>query len=269
MILFEEINAIAERFGVAVETIEKDYIIAWILTCLAKSKLKDNFIFYGGTAIKRIYFENHRFSEDIDLLSPKKFSLDEIIQELSILHYSKEAINLTLEIKPGSISVDKHRIQLIISYDGYENIIGAPKEIRIDFVMDMDLFGETQHLPIIKTYSDLSAHNETLSVMTLNTIFANKIGLLLDITRNEPRDLYDIWFLLQHKDEFDFDVKKIKYIFKEKYSYSPSLTILNSGLNNSVYKKNWDFRLARQVSQLPDVEIVLRNIQDKFKKMNF
>ncbi len=83
MIIFAEINALAQRYGISVETIEKDYVIAWILICLAKSNIKDNFIFYGGTAIKRIYFESHRFSEDIDLLSSKRFNLDTILQYLT------------------------------------------------------------------------------------------------------------------------------------------------------------------------------------------
>ncbi len=135
--------------------------------------------------------------------------------------------------------------------------------------MDMDLFGETKQLPIIQSYSDLKSHNETLSVMTLNTIFANKIGLLFDFTRNEPRDLYDIWFLLQHIADFDFNVDKIKKIFKEKYSFSPSLIILNPKLNNPALNINWDIRLSKQVSQLPRIDIVLKNIKEKFKELNF
>ena len=64
MIPLAEINRFAERFNVAAETIEKDYVISWILLCLANNKIGKDFIFYGGTAIKRIYFEDHRFSED-------------------------------------------------------------------------------------------------------------------------------------------------------------------------------------------------------------
>lgn len=69
MIPLTEINNLAEEYKVPTETIEKDYIISWILTCLANSDLLKKFTFYGGTAIKRIYFEEHRFSEDIDLES--------------------------------------------------------------------------------------------------------------------------------------------------------------------------------------------------------
>lgn len=60
MIQLVEINYYAKKFKVAPETIEKDYMISWILLCLSRCKLKENFIFYGGTAIKRMYFEEHR-----------------------------------------------------------------------------------------------------------------------------------------------------------------------------------------------------------------
>src|SRR3990170_784949 len=103
MIPFAEINHFAQNFQVAFETIEKDYVISWILLCLTKSKLKDNFTFYGGTAIKRIYFEDHRFSEDIDLLSTENFSLTYILDELECLKYAREQANLLLEVNKNNI----------------------------------------------------------------------------------------------------------------------------------------------------------------------
>ena len=44
MIALTEINQAAEKFRVAAETIEKDYVICWILNCLAKSPIKKDFI---------------------------------------------------------------------------------------------------------------------------------------------------------------------------------------------------------------------------------
>jgi predicted nucleotidyltransferase component of viral defense system len=82
MIPLAEINQAAEKYRVPAETIEKDYVICWILKCLSASKLKDGFVFYGGTAIKRMYFEDHRFSEDIDLISEKAPAQDFLITEL-------------------------------------------------------------------------------------------------------------------------------------------------------------------------------------------
>lgn len=266
MIPLVEINAIADRFQVLAETIEKDYVISWILFCLTRSKLRDDFIFYGGTAIKRIYFEDHRFSEDIDLLSSKRFTQDYLLQALNTLEYAREEANLILEINQNNIVATQDRIQLFVRYSGYDEIIGV-KEIRIDFAMNMELFGEVINKEIMKSYSDYKIQGDKLSVMTLNTIFANKLGLLMDATRNEPRDLFDIYFLLQRMRQFDFDFNKVCKIFKEKYGYHPALNLLISSLKNSSFKVNWNTRLNKQVAELPDIQVFIEKIERKLEKL--
>ena len=81
MITLAEINRAAGKCKVLAETVEKDYVICWILKCLSASNLREDFIFYGGTAIKRMHFEDHRYSEDIDLISRKIFGQDFLVSE--------------------------------------------------------------------------------------------------------------------------------------------------------------------------------------------
>ncbi len=267
MISLAEINAIANKFKVPTETIEKDYAISWILTCLSKSNLKNNVIFYGGTAIKRIYFEEHRFSEDIDLLSSKDISLEELLQECSLLNYAREEANFVLEVNRNEIISAKGRKQLLIHYSGYDEISGAPKVIRMDFSMGADLYGKVAPRGIINTYSDLSAQNDTLFVMSLNTILANKLGMLTDLTRNEPRDLFDLWFLLQRTDQFYFNFNQICGIFKHKYGFHPSLSVLMPHLHNPCLKAHWDLRLKRQVAELPDINSVISAVEARLREL--
>ncbi len=99
--------------------------------------------------------------------------------------------------------------------------------------------------------------------MTLNTIFANKLGLLIDSTRNEPRDLFDIYFLLQHINLFDFDFSAICRIFKEKYGFNPSLNLLTQRFKNNSLKLNWHTRLNKQVAKLPDIQTVIADVEKK------
>jgi uncharacterized protein len=55
--------------------LERDYCFAWLLSSLAESDLRDKLAFKGGTALKRCYFGDYRFSEDLDftLLEPTPF----------------------------------------------------------------------------------------------------------------------------------------------------------------------------------------------------
>lgn len=268
MIPLTEINIISEQFNVPAEIIEKDYVICWILCCLARSTLKKDFIFYGGTAIKRIYFENHRFSEDIDLISDQTFNREYLIEKLaSALEFAGKEANLTLEIDEKRFLSNGERMQIFIRYSGYDEIIGASKEVRIDFVMGMDLYGETTKRKIFETYNDLKKKCSVLRVKTLNTILAEKLGLLINATRKEPRDIFDIWFLMNRLDQFDFSSKLVHKFFKQKYGFYPSLSLLRPHLENSIFKERWKIRLEKQIDALPKIDVVIKDIEDKLKKL--
>ena len=66
MISQREISKIAFRQHKLDKIIEKDYVISWILLGLAGSRLKKSFAFKGGTALKKVYFPDYRYSEDLD-----------------------------------------------------------------------------------------------------------------------------------------------------------------------------------------------------------
>ena len=55
--------------------LERDYCLAWLLNSLAESDLRGRLAFKGVTALKRCYFGDYRFSEDLDftLLEPTHF----------------------------------------------------------------------------------------------------------------------------------------------------------------------------------------------------
>lgn len=47
--------------------IEKDYALSYVLAGISKQpELSQSFIFKGGTALKKIFFGDYRFSEDLD-----------------------------------------------------------------------------------------------------------------------------------------------------------------------------------------------------------
>jgi len=66
MIQSGEIHRMAHKQGLGDKTIEKDYVLTWVLLAIANSTLKERLAFKGGTAIKKIYVPDYRFSEDLD-----------------------------------------------------------------------------------------------------------------------------------------------------------------------------------------------------------
>jgi len=67
MIKPSEIQQKARETGVRDQQIEKDYVLSWILRGVAQHEnLYKVIAFKGGTVLKRAYFEDYRFSEDLD-----------------------------------------------------------------------------------------------------------------------------------------------------------------------------------------------------------
>jgi len=67
MIHPKEINAVAKRYKLKDTQIEKDYVLSWMLLGISKNPiLSYNLAFKGGTVLKKVYFPDYRFSEDLD-----------------------------------------------------------------------------------------------------------------------------------------------------------------------------------------------------------
>jgi uncharacterized protein len=85
-----EIQQKANAVGVRDQQIEKDYILSWILFGIAKhEQLSKAIVFKGGTVLKKVYFEDYRFSEDLDftLLNMRKILMNKFS------HGSKKYLN--------------------------------------------------------------------------------------------------------------------------------------------------------------------------------
>src|SRR5208282_5660311 len=73
-------NRLAKEGGrrIPESVLERDYCLAWLLCTLAESDLKPILAFKGGTALKRCYFGDYRFSEDLDFTLTEPLPFQEI-----------------------------------------------------------------------------------------------------------------------------------------------------------------------------------------------
>src|SRR4029077_2683319 len=73
-------NRLAREGGrrVSEAVLERDYCLAWFLVGLSRSGPGKALVFKGGTALKRCYFGDYRFSEDLDFTLIEQASFDDI-----------------------------------------------------------------------------------------------------------------------------------------------------------------------------------------------
>lgn len=66
MVKPSELKRIAVKEGVPQAVVEKDLALSVALKTLANSELGKHVVFKGRTAVRKVYFEEARFSEDLD-----------------------------------------------------------------------------------------------------------------------------------------------------------------------------------------------------------
>src|SRR5213593_1346417 len=73
-----------KRLGLPWEVLERDYLLSWILAGITQVEiLRNSLVFKGGTALKKCYFGDYRFSEDLDFTGvggvPTGWAMEEAI----------------------------------------------------------------------------------------------------------------------------------------------------------------------------------------------
>lgn len=120
MIHPKEINATAAKNRLKDTQVEKDYVLSWILFGISQnSLLAESLVFKGGTVLKKVYFPDYRFSEDLDFtLLNEKISNEELLKELEQVYaFVKEEANIVLQFKESNTHVSGS-IAFYINYIG-------------------------------------------------------------------------------------------------------------------------------------------------------
>jgi predicted nucleotidyltransferase component of viral defense system len=173
--------------------------LAWFLCGLAESDLKPILGFKGGTALKRCYFGNYRFSEDLDFTLIEPIAFDELAGRLepvyaSVLDASGIVFNLDREDR------DKHDNSYPF-YLRYAGPLPSGNNVKVDITLREKLVYPLLERPILRGYEEFTdlPENRLVRVYSLEEIATGKTLALADRARDEPRDLYDLWHLTSNE----------------------------------------------------------------------
>jgi len=267
MIKAKEIQQKARQDGVRDIQIEKDYILSWILCGIAQHQtLSKCLAFKGGTVLKKVYFDDYRFSEDLDftLLDPA-IANDQLFAWFNeTFAHVREAANIPLSLQDNNEHQDGG-INFYIRYVGPLGGMGSNKSVKVDISRSEQLVFPPVLQPAIINYSDLEEHK--LLCYSLEEVLVEKLRSVMQ--RMQARDFYDIWYLLEeHGLEVDYHHAE----FCQKCS--------SKGINPNdfpqkvterlpLYKARWKTSMSDQINDLPDFDKVVREVQKHLKKMPF
>jgi predicted nucleotidyltransferase component of viral defense system len=194
-----EILALAAQTFLTPHVVEKDYVLGWMLAGIyAHEELADQWIFKGGTCLKKCFFETYRFSEDLDFTLRDEAQLDaaflkRVFGEIGEWIYDQTGIEIPADMQEFEILRNPRgnlSCQGKISYRGPVSSSHSLPRIKLDLTADERVVLAPVTTPIFHPYSD--APEEGIEVLAYDYIeaFAEKFRALAERTR--PRDLYDV-----------------------------------------------------------------------------
>jgi len=266
-------NELARKGGrrIPEAVLERDYCLSWFLVGLSQSSLREILLFKGGTAIKKCYIADYRFSEDLDFTFAKEVPFEMIQEGLGEVF---RKIEQQSGIKFHFSRLDRHTHQnshtFFLAYEGPLPAI-TPKEVKVDITIRERVVFSMREKPVLAGYAQYEdiPKNSKVLVYSLEEIAAEKVVALSDRARNEPRDLYDLWHLTSNQ---YVDVEKILDAISEKLAFrGRSLeTVKEEFLRKEVRLKTlWSDRLSAQVAMLPEFGQVYRAVKRELRQAGF
>ena len=251
-----EIARLAHRLSLGDKTIEKDYVLTWVLLAIANSPLRGRLAFKGGTALKKVYEPDYRFSEDLDFTFLDDISNQELVVEIEALFpWLRREVNITLAMR----RVETHQTgnpALYLNYVGPLRGDLSSRFLKTDFTRDELLLFPLVEAPLQVPYSDCRGRAETLHVYSPEEILAEKLCALLG--RTEPRDLYDIHYMLDHRLA---DAEVLSFRLGEKMAHKgvdPAALDDVLARKQDTFRRLWEPRLRGQMPDLPHLDTVIR-----------
>jgi len=240
--------------------IERDYCLAWFLTGLAQHSLRDYLAFKGGTALRRCWFENYRFSEDLDFSLIKPIELDAILSGLNEIFALVETAS---GISMAYDRPDRHGHQNTHTfYLSYKGPLPARSDVKVDITINEVFCFPLAERPILRTFEEFSdlPDGPTVLAYGLAEIFIEKLAALSDKARTEPRDLYDLRNLLD-----EHDIRPAEYLaeFTQKLALRgrpPGGVTATIAAKEKRLSTLWTARLQHQMSDLPEFNGVFREV---------
>lgn len=185
-----ELEKIAQFKRLSLRHAEKDYLQDVLLLSLY-SYLKDEFVFKGGTCLQKVYKLN-RFSEDLDFTykSNKKISriLPQVLRNI-------EFLNIKVMVKEIQEFPNGTNVRLLLNGPLFTGNPATQCFIPLNISKKEKVILEPQRTSYLSSYPEIATFE--LFAMREEEILAEKIRTIY--TRDKPRDVYDLWFLLTIK----------------------------------------------------------------------
>ena len=268
MISGPELRRLAGAWNADFTVVERDYVLSWALAGLYRRPLlAEQLVFKGGTALRKCYFPDYRFSADLDFTLRTSLPPQELRSEIeAACRIITEETGLLL------VSVDFRTLRDVpgeeahqgrIEYTGPLGRLGGDQpRVKLDLTIYERLVLPPECRPVHHPYSDADGLDLIVPVYPLDEMLAEKLRAML--RRARARDLYDVWQLFTHY-VGALDFERARHVLAEKARYK-GFTFSNAAdfltpENREAWARSWEASLRRQVFTLVEYDQAVADVE--------
>jgi predicted nucleotidyltransferase component of viral defense system len=139
----------------------------------------------------------------------------------------------------------------------------SPKAIKVDITISERFVLPIEERTVLRGYDEYVdlTEDSKIRVYALDEIGVEKVVALTDRARNEPRDLYDVWYLTS---EEHVDLAMLMPEIESKLEFrgrSRDEMGKEFKKKEARYQKLWSTRFSSQMAELPPFDAVYRSVR--------
>lgn len=205
MIPQDEFKQVAISQGVPLPYIEKDYVMSWLLWGISGSpETRDNLILKGGNCLRKLYFADTRFSDDLGFTAKRIPSPGQFLEILNgVCSRVSDASGIPFNLERTVTNAvqtpdpDCRALDARVYFSGLAGDSSLLMRVKFDISEFEQVVLPLQWHPIIHPYSDASALEMSVQSYSLEEVLAEKLRSWIQRTR--ARDLFDVAKIVQSR----------------------------------------------------------------------
>jgi len=279
--LRKQIRDIQARSGIGWDIIEQDYVLSCVLFGIANvEKLKSTLVFKGGTALKKCYFQNYRFSQDLDFSVQGEHPSGEELHALltkacEIAATQTNELDLQCKRYPEKEPHPEAQEAFII-HARLPWQRDPMTTVKVEVTTQESVLLPPRQSPILHEYDEKI--DGTIFVYQIEEIIAEKIRAILQFSkklhergwgRSRVRDYYDLWRIF-HEYGQEIDKSILPDLVRQKcIPKHVSFTAVDDLFTPKlmVFLNEWDQWLSAIVPEVPEKEIVILDLRKQLHEV--
>ena len=244
--------------------VQRDYVHGWLLSLLFSNSIySDKLVLKGGNALRKGYFENSRYSRDIDFSTPYGINEEDFGRELNaICGTLAERAGVTFDTSRTRVEKNKRadtEKEISEARLYFKDFYGKESElilgVRLDITQFDRLYLSVQQRFLIHPYSDSDVCSASIRCVKLEEILATKMRCLLQ--RKHIADLFDLAYATIIAPEIEIDRSALLSTFFRITIFRPSPSVVKAlfiDLPWESFRKFWQDYIACPLATFFDFE---------------